>query len=96
VRDVRHQRAQRDDHLDAEALGGGHDRVGEGPPADVWLDTAQQDEIALRGRNRHRQERVRRPVDLAGLALDEADRRPVDLEVVELLGIDPRHDLGVQ
>ena len=41
-----------------------------------------------------REQRVRGPVDLAGLPLDQADRRPVDLEVVELLGVDPRHRLG--
>ena len=42
------------------------------------------------------QHHVRRPVDVAGLALGEADRRPVDLEVVELLRVDPRERLGLE
>ena len=42
------------------------------------------------------QQRVLGPVDLAGLPLDQADRRPVDLKVVELLRVDPRHDVRVE
>ena len=72
------------------------DRVGEGAPADVRLDPAEQDEIALRGGHADRQQRVRGPVDLARLALDQADRGPVDLEVVELLRVDPGDDLRVE
>jgi hypothetical protein len=93
---VRHQRAQRDDHLDAQLLGGGDDRVGEGAPAEVGLDPAQQDEIPLRGGDAHRQQRVGGPVDRARLAIDQADRGPVDLEVVEVLRVDPRRDLRVE
>ena len=67
------------------------DRVGEGAPAEVGLDPAEQHQVALGGRRtRDRQQRVRGPVDLARLALGQPDRRPVDLEVVELLGVDPR------
>ena len=40
--------------------------------------------------------RVGGPVDLARLALGEPDRRPRDLEVVELLGVDLGDRLGVE
>src|SRR5215204_5186353 len=96
MRDVRHEGAQRDDQLDAEPVCDADDGIGEGAPADVRLHAAQQDEIALRGGDPDRKQRVRRPVDLAGLALHQADRRPVDLEVVELLRVDSGQDLGIE
>ena len=64
--------------------------------SDVGLDPAEQDQVALRAGRADGQQRVLRPVDLAGLSLDQADRGPVDLEVVELLRVEPRDDLRVE
>ena len=73
------------------------DRLGEGAPAQVRLDPAEQDQVALGASGTRTASSVFAGQSIcARLALDQADRRPVDLEVVELLRVDPRDDLGVE
>jgi hypothetical protein len=46
VRRVGEQRAEQDDHLDAEALQALHQLLAERPPAHVRLDAVHQDHVA--------------------------------------------------
>ena len=87
---------ERDHHLDLEPLGDLEHAVGEGAPAQVRLDPGDQHQVALGGSATAARDRVRGPVDLARLALGHPDRRPGDLEVVELLRIDLGDRLGVE
>jgi hypothetical protein len=96
VRDVGDQGAQGHDHLDPESLGGLGDALREGAPAEIRLRPREEDEVALRPRRGSGEQDVARPFDLPGLALVEADRRPIRLKVEELLGVDLGDDLGLE
>jgi hypothetical protein len=96
VRDVRDQRSQRDHHLDAQHLGRVSDAVREGSPAEIGLRAGEQHKVALGARRSRREQDVARPLDLAGLALGQRDRRPVRLKVEELLGVDLGDHLGIE
>ena len=88
VRDVSDQSSERHHHLDAEHLGGIGDAIGKGPPAQVGLGAGEQHKVALGARRSGGEQDVARPLDLAALSLGQRDRRPVGLEVEELLGVD--------
>jgi hypothetical protein len=100
VRGVGEQRAEQDDHLHAQALQALHEFFAEGPPAHVRLDAVHQHDIAGQPGGRpglvsrvhgagpgEREPRGGPDQPLGPPALD-LDDRPVDLEVVEVLGID--------
>jgi hypothetical protein len=97
VRRVGEQRAEQDDHLHAEALQALHQLLTEGAPAHVRLYAMNQYHVAGQPGGRHgRVGRLgtgdrdpgRRPDKPLGLPALDLDYRPVDLEVVEILGID--------
>ena len=97
VRRVGEQRAEQDDHLHAEALQALHQLLAEGAPAHVRLDAVNQDHVAGQPGGRHgligrlgagERDPGRRPDQPLGLPAFDLDYRPVDLEVVEVLGID--------
>src|SRR5581483_5446624 len=90
VRHVREQRAERDHELDLELPRNVGDETAERAPAEVRLDAEHDDRVTTRTRQRGVQERVLGPLDLARVAVDERDRRPRRLEVVEVLGVDRR------
>ena len=71
VRDVRQERAERDDELDFELLSELHDLAGEGAPTRARLDAEQEHRVALGMRrddgNGRVEEGVVRPVDVPRL-----------------------------
>jgi hypothetical protein len=72
VRNVREQRAERDDEFDAEIGRELRDERRERPPADVRLDPEEKQRIPVGARNLSVVERVVGPVDLArDAALDQ-------------------------
>ena len=97
MRRVRQQRAEQDDQLDAQAFQAVHELLAERPPAHVRLDAVDQDHVPVQPGGRHAPVRRvrprqrhpgRRPDEAAGVTALDLDHRPVDLEVVELLGVD--------
>ena len=94
--DVGDQGAERDDHLDAEAIRDLGDPVRESPPLQVRFGSGEEEKIAYRAFGGGGEEHVSGPLNLARLALSQVDRRPVGLEVEELLWIDLCDHLGVQ
>ena len=88
MRDIREQRPERDHHLDTELPSKIDDHAGEGLPAEVRLDSEQENGVAIEIRNRGVVEGILRPVDVSRLAVDEGDVRAGRLEVVEILGLD--------
>ena len=90
------QRAQRDDHLHSQPLGDLRDTVGKGAPAEVRLGAGEQDGVAFGALWRRGKEHVAGPFDLAGLTFGQPDRRPVRLEVEEVLRVDLGDDLGFE
>ena len=86
--------------FDAEGFQALHELVAERPPAHVRLDAVHQDHVPGQpGQRRGPVGRVlglcpgqrdpgRRPDQAFGLAALDLDHRPVDLEVVEVLGVD--------
>jgi hypothetical protein len=99
MRHVGEQRAEGDHHLDAEIPREIDDHPREGLPAEVRLDAEQEDYVPVEAGNRRMVEGVLRPLDVAGLPLDERNVRAGCLEVVEVLGLDLREavrlpDLG--
>ena len=93
MRHVGEQRAEGDHHLDAEIPREVDDHPREGLPAEVRLDAEQQDDVAVEAGNRRVVEGGLRPLDVAGLPLDERDVRAGRLEVEEVLGLDLREAL---
>ena len=73
-----------------------HQLVAERPPAHVRLDAVHQDHVAGQPGGRYRYRRPgagerhpgRRPDQSLGLPALDLDHRPVDLEIVEVLGVD--------
>jgi hypothetical protein len=88
VRDVREESAERDDELDVDVVSELDDLIRERPPAEVRLDSEQENRVAVGTRDRGLVEDRLRPVDAAREALLERDVRPRRLEVEELLGIE--------
>jgi hypothetical protein len=88
VRHVGEQRAERDHHLDAELAGQIDNHAGEGLPAEVRLDSEQQDRVAVEPGDGRVVEGVLRPLDVPRLTVDERDVRTGGLEVEEVLRLD--------
>ena len=88
VRRLGEQRPERHHQLDAEVVERGEQLGAELAPAHVRLDAAQQHHVAVAGPGAGRRDLRRGPGDPAVPVLVGADRRTVDLEVVELLGVD--------
>jgi len=86
VRDVREERPERDDELDAEIVREPGDETAEGPPAEVRLRPEEQHDVTRRPRQPGGEEGVLGPVDPSRLALGEGDVRARRLEVEEELG----------
>ncbi len=91
------QGAEQDDQLHAEAFQALHQFVAERPPAHVRLDAVYQDHVAgqpggrrgiIGGLGAGDRDPGRRPDQPLGLAALDLDHRPVDLEIVEVFGID--------
>ena len=95
VGDVREQRAQRDDEVDAEVGREPRDEVGEGAPAVVRLDSQENDRVSLDAREAGVEEDVLGPLDLARHALVETHGGPYGLEVDEAFRVDVREALGL-
>ncbi len=90
VRRVGQQRAERHDHLHAELVAALEQLGRERLPPHVRLDAADQDHVAADvGQPRERDPR-RRPGDEPPAVVVEGDHRPVDLEVVVVLGLERR------
>jgi hypothetical protein len=88
VRHVREQRAERDDELDAELFREADDEIGEAAPAEVRLDSEQEDGILLQAGRPPLVEDGRRPVDTSRQPFDQRDMRARRLEVEEAFGVD--------
>src|SRR5918999_480498 len=96
VGDLGDQRSEGDHHLHPDPLGGAGDQLGEGSPAKVRLGAVEEDEVVLGCLRPGDEEGVLGPVDLPRLPLAQGDRRPVRLEVEELLGVDGRKHFRVE
>lgn len=95
VRGVAEQCAQDHHHLHAQLMGEAQELVAERAPAHRRLDTADQDEIAgFVPADADHGEPGGRPGDLAYPAV-QPHRRPVDLEVVVVLGVERREHLAL-
>ena len=92
---VGQHRPQRDHEPSAELVAGGEDLGAELPPAHVGLDAADQDHVAVELRGRGDGDLRGGPGDPAVARSSAADHRPVDLEVVEVLGVDRADDARV-
>ena len=94
VRDVGHQRAEGDDHRDVGGLGELHQLDGEGAPAERRLDALDEHDVAAERGVRRDEHAGRAPADPSPAVLEQHPG-PVDLEVVVVLGVERRDDLGV-
>jgi hypothetical protein len=92
---VREQRAESDHQLAAEIVTGGEQLGAELAPAHVGLDAADQDDVAVEVGRRGDRDPGRGPGQPAVAVLVGADQRAIDLEVVELLGVDGPDDARV-
>jgi len=88
VRGVGQECAEGDDELPAELLDGTHQLGAELAPAHRRLDAADQDNVAAQVGRRGDGDPRRGPRDAAAPVLTGGDPRPVDLEVVEVLGVE--------
>ncbi len=95
VRGVGEQRAEGDHQLAAEVVAGREQLGAELPPLHVRLDAAHQDDVAVEVGRRGDRELGAGPGDPPVPGRVGADHRPVDLEVVELVGVDRADDPGV-
>ncbi len=95
MRRVGEQRADRHDQLSAELVAGSEHLGGELPPAHVGLDPADQDQVAVEVRRRGHRDPGARPGQPPVPVVVGPDDRPVDLEVVEVLGVDRADHAGV-
>ena len=95
VRGVGEQRAQGDHELAAQVVAGREQLGAELAPAHVRLDAAHQDHVAVQVGGEATAMLGAGPGDPAVAVVVGADDRPVDLEVVELLGVDGADDPGV-
>ena len=86
----------RDDHLRSQRLGEVDDQLAERAPAHRGLGALQQHEVARRARDARLVDLDLGPLDAARAAVDELDLRARGLEVVEVLGVDPREARGAQ
>src|SRR5207302_3487994 len=75
-----------DDGVHVQLVGEVDELVTERPPAHVRLETAQEDYLRVDATGDS--EPSRRPLDTTGDAVDQTNRRAVDLVVVVVLGID--------
>jgi hypothetical protein len=96
VRDVGKQGSQRHNHLDVEAIGRLEYGLRERTPAQVRLDSADDQDVAFRVGRHRGEDVVRGPVDLAGQSLGHPNRGPGDLEVIEVLRVDLGDLLGIE
>ena len=94
VRGVGQQRPEGDHDLAAQVVGRGEQLGAELPPAHVGLDAADQDDVAVQVGRAGDRDLGARPGDGAVAALVGTHQRAVDLEVVELLGVDGADDPG--
>ena len=90
VRRVGEQRAERHDHLDAEFVAVAEDLAGEGLPAHVGLDAADEHDVAAEVSEPSVGNAGGRPRDDTLAVVADGDRRPVDLVVVVVLGVQSR------
>jgi len=97
MRRVGQQRAEQDDELHAQGLQTLDQFLAERPPAHVRLDPVHQDDVPAQPRGRHGlvgrvrvgdRDPRRGPDQALGVTALDLDDRPVDLEVVVVLGID--------
>ena len=95
VRGVGEQRTQRDDELGPEVVAGGEQLGAELPPAHAGLDAADQDHVAVQVRRRGDRDLGRGPGRCGGAHARRCRRGAVDLEVVEVLGVDRADHRGV-
>ena len=79
-----------------QRLGDVEDGVAEGAPAGARLGAADQQQVALGALGGRGDDQVVGPLDALHLAVGDLDRRPVGLEVEELLGVDPGDQLGLE
>jgi hypothetical protein len=96
VRHVAEQRAERDDDLHAERFSEIDDVSGESTPAQRRLYALHEHDVARSSRCGGLEHLDARPDDLALIGVVELEARPVGLEVVELLGINPREAARVE
>ena len=82
-------------HLGPDVLGEAQQLDDERPPAHRRLDPVDQDDVAGVAGAAGDQQPGRRPDDPARAVVADLDRRPVDLEVVVVLGVERRDRLGV-
>ena len=90
VRRVGQQRPDQDEQLDPELGQPADELVGEPAPAHVRLDAVHEHDVAGQagGGTPGEGEPRRRPDQALGLPRHHVDHRPVDLEVVEVIGVD--------
>jgi len=94
VRRVSKKCAEGDDHLDLQHRREVEDLLAERAPAHARLDAAHEDDVPGLVRDPGEQEPGGRPVDGADAVAVDLDVRPVDLEVVVVLGVEAGQELG--
>jgi hypothetical protein len=88
------ERADRDDPLDAAALGDVQERLRVGPPPLVGFGAAEQEQAVAPFPGMAREELAPRPVDVTAPVLSHPHLGPFLREDEERLGIDPSHPRG--
>ena len=88
VRNISKQSAQGHDPLDAEIVDRSKQLGAEAAPAHVGLDASDQDDVTADPSRSGERDACGRPVQATDAGLVDGHMRPVDLEVVVILGVD--------